>query len=168
VITLAPLSEPVSEQRRTAFRINPDIEAAVRRFKEGPFQPAPDDASDGVPDGSSDSDGASNNAYEAVDRARIENLSAVGALVHDGGALIQADGEYKVGEKLFLRMYLNWPQPDSKPLDVIAEVVRCESVADGNSVKIGVRFIEMENDAQNTLTKFVIAGQQELKKQKLI
>jgi len=168
VITLAPLSEPVSEQRRAAFRINPDIDAAVRRFKEGPFQPAQDGASNGVTDGSPCSDGASNGAQEDSGRAKIENLSAVGALVHDGGALIQADGEYELGEKLFLRMYLKWPQPDSKPLDVMAEVVRCENVADGNSVKIGVRFIEMENDSQNTLTKFVIAGQQELKKQKLI
>ena len=150
VITLSPLSEPVSQQRRAAYRINPDLEVAVRRFKEGPFQPAAD------------------GEEEDFKYAKIENLSAGGALVHTGGALVYADGEYKIGEKLFLRMYLDWPEPDSKPLDVTAEVVRCENVAGGNSVKLGVRFIKMGNDAQNTLTRFVITGQQELKKQKLI
>jgi len=142
LIVLNPLSEPVSEQRRTAFRVN--IECDI--------------VAPGTSGGHPPSD--NENERERAFKAKALNISG-------NGALITVNNDYSEGERVPLQLTLPWKDSPDETIELTAEVVRKDNESAENEKRIGVRFVDVAPDVHNALTKFIMSNQQEQNKQRV-
>ena len=127
------LSPPVVEPQRMYFRLNVDRVVDITRHKDiATLTVLGPEVTD-------------------VDKARIENVSETGALVYTSKS-------YEMGEKLFMRLRLMWPDPNAMPVNMLAEVTRIIHSEDGLD-KIGVKFLSAMPHEKDTLLKFISAEQ---------
>ena len=142
LIVLNPLSEPVSEQRRTAFRVNIECDAVV------PW------SMDGHPHFDNENDD------EYAYNAKALNISG-------NGALITVNNDYSEGERVSMQLTLPWKDSPDETIDLTVEVVRNDNETAENEKRIGVRFVDVAPDVHNALTKFIMSNQQEQNKQRV-
>ena len=141
---LFALSAPERQQRRESFRISAMLRTILRPYYLGPFpyKPVPEEE-------------------QEMEEAPTFNLSATGVAV-------RTTREYQPGERLYLRIFLSWPQPKSAPLEItgeIKQVVKTDNVK--NIFQLGIMFIDASEDMASHITKFVLMEEQRQRKQTL-
>lgn len=139
---LKVLSDPERQQRRESFRVSTMISTILRPVVFGPYPPK------GQP-----------LAQDEIEQGPAFNISATGIAV-------RVTGEYSVGERIFLRIYLAWPKPDSEPLDILGEVRQIHRVeSDRNLFQLGIMFIDVSEELSSHIAKFVLMEEQRRTKQ---
>lgn len=82
--------------------------------------------------------------------------------ISGGGMSFLSDYPYEIGDILELKMVIENPAPLA--LYVYGEVVNCESME--NVFKIGVKFVNIDEDVRDQIVKFVFHRQRQILRQK--
>lgn len=139
-------TQPVRQQRRTSFRVASMLQVILRPYALGPFPRVPNPGE-----------------ADQMEQAPTINISSTGVAV-------RASGDYSVGERVYLRILLAWPQPDYPPLDIFGEirqVVRLEPDAD--IFHVGIMYLNVSDEISAHLSKFVMFEEKRIiKKKRLI
>lgn len=162
LILLEALHEPARLQRREAFRLPVRLKAVVQPEggDEDEFEDADDDFDApeaevrGFDDGpfASEADGGKPSDTE---RTVTFDLS-------ETGVALRTVHERTVGEKLRIRVWLNWPKENSPPIEYIGEIVQVNKDArDAEYYRIGVKFLDYTKAQRSMMSKFILQQQQE-------
>lgn len=146
LIKLLPLSLPVKQQRRESFRLKARLRAIIRPQLLGafPFNPSFEDD-------------------EEMDYVFTSDISST-------GIAFRTTVKYSVGEKFFLKLFLEWPEPDAEPIDIscVIKQVGIVDVVTGE-YQIGAMFADISEETMNYITRFVLAEEsRRIVKQRLI
>ena len=139
LIALRRISEPRKQQRRESFRLMTLLEAVLRPVSAGPF-PA-----------------RRTNEDDLVERTvTTENISETGVSVWS------VKIAYDMGEKLYIRLYLPWPDEEAEPLELRCEVRRCE-LEDPVTLTygVGLMFMDCPEETRQLIARYVLVKQQE-------
>ena len=132
------VSEERKEQLRDSYRLRKFIDIRVRDYDEGPLPNISVSTSEkGMP-------------------ATTEDIS-------ETGAGIRLRKRYAKGDRLYVTMYLDWPTPNSPPIDFLCEIMHVEQVTGQDNVsyyRLGLRFVDNSEDSRAMLAKYIIREQQ--------
>ena len=137
LIMLMVLSAPRKQQRRESFRCDTTLQAIVRHSTVGPFL-----------------ENVFMDDEEEQELVSTENIS-------ETGVSLLTKAQYKVGEKLYVRIALNPQNEDGVPMDIFC-VVRRVSVVDSvrGTYSIGMQFLDASEEMRGTIAKYVLIEQQ--------
>ena len=142
LVKLRILSEPARQQRRQSFRVSTILQATLRPYTLGPFPLKPDPSE-----------------AEEMEEVSTFNVSAT-------GVAIKTHGDYYVGERIFLRIFLAWPTSNAKPLDIMSEVRQIVRLEPGRDVfYLGAMFLDASEEMSTHIAKFVLIEEQKRRKQ---
>lgn len=146
-VRMKVLSKPVRQQRRQSFRVSTMLRTVLRPFELGPFPSRPDP-----------------NEIAQMEDAPAYNISATGVAVRT------VNENYRVGDKMYLQIFLSWPKPDSAPMTVLGEVRQVARLEYGKDVfHLGIMFLDATADMSDHIARFVLVEEQRrLKQQKHI
>ncbi|NLO47740.1 MAG: flagellar brake protein [Clostridiales bacterium] len=141
-LELQVLSEPQKQQRRDSFRINEELKVVMSYIDN-----------DLVFDRLNSSEDDREVAYSI-------NISVTGIAVKTKKA-------YSVGDKVFMRIYLMWPDAEAEPLEIIGEIRQVDMINPLQKVyNIGIMFLYTSKEVSGNLSKYVMAREQKRLKQK--
>ncbi len=143
MLELKPLSEPQKQQRRESFRIQADLKVLLR-YADNEI----------IPEKLMSPDLSEQEVASSV------NISAT-------GIAIRTKKVYNIGDKLFLRIFLKWPDESAAPLEVIGEIRQIDLLDPVQKINyVGVMFLYTSNDIYEHISKYVMAQEQKRLKQK--
>ncbi len=143
-LELKALSEPQKQQRRDSFRIEADLKVVLRYV---------------------DNDLAFDRLIRQEDEEVVSSIN-----ISATGIAIKTKKVYNVGDKVFMRIYLNWPEKAVEPLEIIGEVRQVEMIYPLQKIYcIGIMFLYTSKDVYSHLSKFIMAQEQkQLKLKRLV
>lgn len=146
MVWLKQLTQPERQQRRESFRVTTMLRAILRPYNLGPFPKRPDPEEAGQ-----------------MQEVPTFNISATGVAV-------RASGEFYVGERVFLRIFLAWPKPDSEPLTILGEIRQVKRIEYGKSeFQLGILFLDASSEMTSHIARFVLMEEQRrVKQQRLV
>ena len=143
LVRLMELGSAEKQQRRDTFRVTTMLRAVLRPhdFGEFPNKITPEED-------------------QLMEEVPTFNISATGVAV-------RTTRDYSVGDRIYIRIYLTWPQQKSEQIDVMGEVRQVVSVEQEMRVKqLGMMFLDISEETSGRIEKFVIVEQQRKVKQK--
>lgn len=142
MVRLLELTEPDRQQRRDMFRVTTMLRAYLRPIEIGE---TPTDFTD--------------EEIKSMEEAPTFNISAT-------GIAIRTKGEYEVGDRLFIRVFLAWPQQEPEPINIVGEVRQVNSVEQDHRIKqLGIMFMDISEEMSEHIGKFVLIEEQRRAKQ---
>lgn len=141
LMELKPLSDPQRQQRRESFRLPIELKVLVTYID-----------SESITEDILGSD-------SSTEKVTSSNLSAT-------GIAITTKRQYSLGDKVFLQIYLNWPEEKSEPIELMGEVRQVAKTEPFEKTFIvGIKFVYLSNDIYNHLSRFIMLQQQKRRKQ---
>lgn len=136
-IILSVVAGPERQQRRTSFRVSTMLRSHIKTFEEGPFERnIPEDELDELTD------------------AHTLNISST-------GLAIRTTENYKIGDLLYILLYLDWPTENSPPMALQGEVRQITSPSPGSELnQVGIRLVDLSVEQSNHIAKFVMLEEQ--------
>ena len=143
LVRLMELGPAEKQQRRDTFRVTTMLRAILRPYEFGEFPSR-----------------VTVNEESIMEEVPTFNISATGVAV-------RTSNEYRVGDKIFIRVFLTWPQKSTEQIDVMGEVRQVVSVEQEMRVKqLGMMFLDISEETSGRIEKFVFVEQQRKAKQK--
>lgn len=142
LMELKPLSDLQRQQRRDSFRLPIELKVLLTFIDN-------ETITENYP--------GSDNSTEQVSSS---NLSAT-------GIAITTKRQYSLGDRVFLQIYLNWPEGNSEPIELMGEVRQVAPTEPFEKTFIvGIKFLYLSNDIYSHISRFVMAQEQKRLKQK--
>ena len=143
LMELKPLSDPQRQQRRDPFRLPIDLKVLVTNIEETENKSITEDVS----------------GSDKTEQVSSINLSAT-------GIAIASRHQYSLGDRVNLQIYLNWPEGNSGPIELIGEVRQVTEAEPLRRVYCGLRFLYLSNDTYSHLYRFIMSQEQKRLRQK--
>lgn len=143
MILFRPRGEVRRQQLRASYRLGVDLRGVLRDNMAGPFpfKPTPDDD-------------------EVEIQVQILDISETGLAFKSATRL-------EVGERIYVRIHLDWPSADAQPIEGTVQVRRCALMDDKRDIyRVGTEFVGLDNDTRKHIARFVLTRQQQILKQK--
>lgn len=141
LILLRADSEPKKQQRRESYRLAAFLETIIRDYASGDFPLKPD-------------------KDDMLEQEYVfsENIS-------ETGVALRTKQVRQKGDKVYLRIYLKWPEEDSLPIDVMGEIRQVELLNHTKQIyRIGIMFLKLPEETRRHIARYVLARQQQLLK----
>ena len=143
LVRLLELGPAEKQQRRDTFRVTTMLRAILRPYEFGEF-PYKVTAKE----------------EELMEEVPTFNISATGIAV-------RTSQDFIVGDRIYIRVFLTWPQQAPEQIDVMGEVRQVMSVEQEMRVRqLGMMFLDISEETSGRIEKFVIIEQQRKAKQK--
>ena len=143
LVRLMELGPAEKQQRRETFRVTTMLRAILRPHEHGEFPYR-----------------ITTSEEELMEEVPTFNISATGVAV-------RTSNEYDVGDRIYIRIFLTWPQQQAEPIDVMGEVRQVVNAEHEMRVKqLGIMFLDISEETSGRIEKFVIVEQQRKAKQK--
>ena len=143
LVRLLELGPAEKQQRRDTFRVTTMLRAILRPYEFGEF-PYKVTAKE----------------EELMEEVPTFNISATGIAV-------RTSQDFIVGDRVYIRVFLTWPQQAPEQIDVMGEVRQVMSIEQEMRVRqLGMMFLDISEETSGRIEKFVIIEQQRKAKQK--
>jgi c-di-GMP-binding flagellar brake protein YcgR len=165
MVVLERTSDVVKEQRRGYYRLPVVLRTEVRRLSVSlptELHRLPDN----LP--MLDDVMTYEEAVDALDEYTVEEESSATRDISISGISVKTSTEYFVGDKLVIKVHLDWPSMTEPPISAVVEVRRVERDPASGMYYIGLEF-SGAFAKRDIITKFIFEQQQKrLRQEKLI
>lgn len=148
MLILEPTSEVRKQQRRDSFRLKKFIDVTIRDLAGGEFPRRHTEEDD---------------IYETA--ATTEDIS-------ETGAGLRVHKKYDQGDRIYLRIYINWGEQGLPYMDFHCEIMQSVYVRRDSGpayYRLGVNFLNSTQETRTLMAKYILIEQQKtIKQQRLV
>ena len=138
LIILEPLDEPLKQQRREAYRLKTRRNVMFKHYKNGPFEPQ-------------------NKEYTNYDE-----VPSVTEDISETGICLRCEEVFEEGDKIYLKVFLDWPNKGEKPLIMAGQIRQFKKVENKKYAYAGIEFFDMPDELRRQIARYVLAQQQKM------